>query len=186
LLQGEARIGTANSDSHRLGTIVGLPRNYVQVANDTIEGFDRRAFIESLRAGRVIGSTGPFLRVRLDDTGVGGLHPGSSGTLQVAVDAAPWVPVSEWRVYVNGALVHRAPIRAGERASLPLHFERDGFVTVEVQGPAEGLYRDVLRGFTPFAFTNPIFVDADGNGRFDASGLPASLPPSLADPDRAD
>ena len=59
-------------------------------------------------------------------------------------------------------------------------------VTVEIEGPAEGLYRDALPGFTPFAFTNPIFVDTDGNGRFDAPGLPDEIPRTLSDPDIPD
>jgi hypothetical protein len=106
--------------------------------------------------------------------------------LEVAVTAADWVPIAEWRAYVNGELVHRAPIARGESAVLPLAFASDAFVTVEVEGPAEGFYRDVLPGFVPFAFTNPIFVDVDGNGRFDAPGLPEVLPTTIAHPDQLD
>jgi hypothetical protein len=186
LLQGEARVATANSDSHRLGVIVGLPRTYVRLADDTIGGFDEDGFLESLRAGHVYGSTGPLLDVRLDETAIGDLHSGATGTLHVRVDAAPWVPIGEWRVYVNGELVHRAAIGAGATDSLAMSFERDAFVTVEVEGPAVGIYREALPDFTPFAFTNPIFVDVDGNGRFDPPGLPRSLPPTLVDPDEPD
>jgi hypothetical protein len=139
--------------------------------------------MQSLRGGRSYGTTGPLLDVRLDESGIGGLHRGRSGILHVGVEAAPWVPVAEWRAYVNGELVHRAPIQSGEIASLPLTFTKDSFVTVEVEGPAEGLYRDALPEFTPFAFTNPIFVDVDGNGRFDAPGLPETPPIALTDPD---
>ena len=36
-----------------------------------------------------------------------------------------------------------------------------------------GLYSDVIApGFVPTAFTNPIYVEVDGNTRFDAPGLP--------------
>jgi hypothetical protein len=183
LLQGEARVATANSDSHRLGAIVGLPRTYVRLADDSLTAFDEDLFLASLHAGHVYGSTGPLLGLLLDETGIGDLHSGRSGTLHLRVDAAPWVPVREWRVYVNGELVHRAPIAADAHDALPMTFERDAFVTVEVEGPAEGLYRDVLPDFTPFAFTNPIFVDVDGNGRFDPPGFPESLPQTLRDPD---
>jgi len=94
------------------------------------------------------------------------------------------VPVAEWRAFVRDELVHGVPIEAGGRAKLPLVFATDSFVTVEAEGPAERLYRDALSGFTPFAFTNAIFVDADGNGRFDAPRLPTDLPRALTDPDR--
>jgi hypothetical protein len=186
LLQGERIVATSNSDSHRLGVIVGLPRTYVQLADDGLEAFEEARFMKALHAGRAYGSTGPVLTVRLDEAGLGDLHHGSSGTLSIEVDAAPWVPIAEWRAYVNGELVHRAPIEAGEKASLPLAFDRDAFVTVEVEGPAEGLYQEALPNFVPFAFTNPIFVDADGNGRFDAPGLPDDLPRTLTKPDRPD
>jgi hypothetical protein len=186
LLQGERIVGTSNSDSHRLGVVVGLPRTYVQIENAVLDEFDEEQFMQSLREGRVFGSTGPFVSARLDEAGLGELHQGSSGTLHVRVAAAAWVPVQEWRAYVNGELVYRAPISAGDEVSIPLAFERDAFVTVEVEGPAEGLYRDALPNFIPFAFTNPIFVDVDGNGVFDAPGLPDDLPTTLTDPDRPD
>ena len=190
MLQGERIVGTANSDSHRLGVPVGLPRNYVAVPDDRIEAFSEAALMSSLSAGAVWGTTGPLLRgVRLDQTPLGGLlslRAGSTATLHVSVDAAPWVPISEWRAYVNGELVHRAPIKAGESKDLPLVFTRDSFVTLEVEGPAEGLYADALPKFTPLAFTNPIFVDVDGNGVFDAPGLPSDLPKTLTSPEQPD
>ncbi len=186
MLQGERIVGTANSDSHRLGVIVGLPRTYVAVSQDTLEDFSEAELMRSLRAGAAWGTTGPLLEVKLDGSPLGALHSGRSGTLRVTVDGAPWVPIAEWRAYVNGELVHRAPIAAGESAELPLVFAEDAFVTVEVEGPAEGLYAEAFPNFIPFAFTNPIFVDADRNGSFDAPGLPDDLPRTLTDPDRPD
>ena len=186
LLQGERIIGTANSDSHMLSVPVGIPRTYVAQEDDSLAAFDEAAHVEALRAGKAWGTSGPLLRVELEGAGLGDLYAGQSGTLHVAVDAAPWVPISQWRAFVNGELVHSAPISRGETASLPLAFAADAFVTVEVEGPAEGRYAEVYPGFTPFAFTNPIFVDADANGRFDAPGLPESLPASLTDPESPD
>jgi hypothetical protein len=185
LLQGESVVGTANSDSHRLGVVVGLPRTYVAVDDDALDAFDESGFVASLRAGRAFGSTGPIVEARLDDAGPGEMHTGETGTLSLSVDAAPWVPIGEWRVYVDGALVHRAPIARGETAQLPLVFAADALVTVEVEGPAEGLYREALPGFVPFAFTNPIRVDADGDGHFRAPGLPSPRPVTLTSPDEA-
>ena len=186
LLQGERLVATANSDSHRLGHVVGLPRNYVRVEDDRIEAFDEAAFMAALRQGRSYGSTGPLFTVRLAEAGLGEIHSGSKGVLEISVSGADWIPVSEWRAYVNGELVHRAPIARGESAALPLAFAKDSFVTVEVEGPAEGLYRDVLPGFVPFAFSNPIFVDVDGNGRYDAPGLPTELPATITNPNPSD
>ncbi len=191
LLQGERHVATASSDSHRLGVLVGLPRTYLREPSETDPSHvgarrDPNAVIASLRAGHAWGTTGPLLDIRLEDAGIGDLHAGKTGTLEIAVDAAEWIPVAEWRAYVNGELVHRAPIARGERDALPLVFAADAFVTVEVEGPATGRYAEALPGFVPFAFSNPIFVDADANGRFEAPGLPDALPPTIARPDRPD
>ena len=91
--------------------------------------------------------------------------------LGLPVEIRGRVPVGELRVYRDGELVYASPIGRGQTAVVPLQFERDGFVTVEVEGPAEGDYAAVLPGFTPFAFTNPIFVDADDDGVWIAPGL---------------
>jgi len=186
LLQGKRLVGTANSDSHNLAVEVGLPRTYVEQENDRLTAFDEASHVAALHAGRAWGTSGPLLSVRLGQAGLGDLHAGTSGTLEVVVDAAPWVPLSEWRAYVNGELVHRAPIERGVVARLPLAFAADAFVTVEAEGPTEGLYAEVHPGFTPFAWTNPIYVDADGNGRFDAPGFPDTLPSAIKNPDQPD
>jgi hypothetical protein len=182
LLQGEFRAATANSDSHRLGQLLGLPRNYVRLEDDRPESFDEASFIRAVREGRLYGTTGPLLEVSLEDAGLGGIFRGRSGRLQVKVEAADWVPVSSLRVYVNAAMDREIPIRAGEIRELSLEFARDSFVTVEVQGEVDATFAAVNPGFPSFAFTNPIFVDADGDGDWTAPGLPASLPATIRDP----
>lgn len=182
LLQGHRRTATANSDSHSVGEIPALPRNYVAVANDDLAGFDEVAFVAALREGRSIGTTGPLPIVRLGNAGPGETHADAEGVLHIEVRAAPWVPVREARVYVNAELVGRPAIDAGRPLALPLRFERDSFVFVEVEGPISEPYATLLPGYTPFAFTNPIFVDADGDGVWRAPGLPDPAPPLLATP----
>jgi hypothetical protein len=181
-LQGVRRIATANSDSHSRGEIVAVPRNYIAVASDDIARFDERALLASLRAGHSFGTSGPLVFARLGKAGPGETFVGDRGELRVDVRAAPWVPVRELRVYVNARLEAQQPIAAGARATLPLRFARDGFVFVEVRGPAEGAYASVLPGNEPFAFTNPILVDADRDGAWAPPGLSKPAPPLLAEP----
>ena len=50
--------------------------------------------------------------------------------------------------------------------------------TVEVHGEPGELYRLLAPGYQPFAFTNPIFVDADGDGEW----TPRSAVPETARP----
>ena len=57
-------------------------------------------------------------------------------------------------------------------------------MTVEVEGQAApySIYAQVAPGFTPFAFTNAIFVDANEDGRWEAPGLPDEMPATLESP----
>jgi hypothetical protein len=94
-----------------------------------------------------------------------------SGDLVVRVHCAPWVPVSTLRVFVDGENAAETSIRAGQPATIPLRFDHDGFVSVEVEGAPGDIYRAVLPDLRPFAFSNPIFVDADGDGRWTPPGI---------------
>jgi hypothetical protein len=172
LRQGERLTGTANSDSHGLYEVAAVPRTYVRMLADLRRGFDRKRFVTALQRGWIVGSTGPLLLAELGDTGPGGTFPGSEAPLGVDVRAAGWVPVAELRVFVNGELVVTRALEGPARLEIPMRFERDSFVTLEVEGPASGLYAELLPGFTPFAFTNPIFVDANRDGVWSAPGLP--------------
>jgi hypothetical protein len=172
LRQGVVLTATANSDSHTLQSLVAAPRNYVSVSRDGIDGFDQAGFVRAVREGRCYGTTGPLLEVTLGAAGIGDWFLGREGRLRLEVRAAPWVPVQQARVYLDGRLVRSEPIAAGGRLELPLRFERDGFLTVEVEGVADATYAALLPKFTPFAFSNPIFVDADGDGTWTPPGLP--------------
>jgi hypothetical protein len=172
LRQGIVRTGTANSDSHTHQNVVAAPRNFVQMASDEVSAFDPQAFVRAVREGRCFGTTGPLLEVRLGDAGIGERFRGGEGTLRVEVRTAPWVPVRRLKVYLDGRVLRSQPIDPGGVLELPLRFQRDGFLTVEVEGDPSPTYAALLPEMTPFAFTNPIFVDADGDGRWTAPGQP--------------
>ena len=150
---------------------VASPRNYVQMESASVTGFDERSFVRAVLEGRLYGTTGPILEMTLEGVGLGGTHRGSSGSLRGRVRAAGWVPISRLRVYVSGESVATIEISPDEPFEIPLRFERDGFVTVEVSGEASDLFAIVVPGVIPFAFSNPIWVDADADGQWMAPGL---------------
>jgi hypothetical protein len=197
--QGFRRTGTANSDTHGPGELAAYPRNYV-LLDGRSRAWDESAFNAAIRDGRVVGTNGPLItRFRVNGGRMGDRVGARDGLARVEfeVAAAPWVPVDEVRLLVNGAIERvypldpraTAPTRIAERIDLSL--ERDAYVTVEAGAPLDvdpaawiaahpGLYSEAIApGFVPAAFANPIFVDVDGNGRFDAPGLPAPPPGSL-------
>jgi hypothetical protein len=111
LSQGFLRAGAANSDTHTLAVErVGYPRNLVFGGHDR-EKFDREKFDQDVRLGHMFGTNGPVLDATIDDA-AGALHrpgleafvPAPQATLTVAVAAAPWIPVQEVRVFINGEL----------------------------------------------------------------------------------
>ena len=72
---------------------------------------------------------------------------------------------------VNGVEAVRQPMASGSTVEVPLTFARDSFVTIEVEGPASEAFAKVSPGFVPFAYSNPIYVDADGDGTWTPPGL---------------
>jgi hypothetical protein len=195
LRQGLRRTGTANSDTHGPDEVAAYPRNYVYAGSDGAV-WDEAAFDDAIRAGRVFGTNGPLVAAfNVNGARMGGdvAAPGGRVVVEIAIAAAPWVPVDEVRLLVNGEVVRRwaelprgaepPVLRLRERVDLEL--AGDAFVTLEAGAPLDaepaawaaahaGDYtKFVAPGFVASAFTNPIWVDADGDGRFAAPGLPS-------------
>jgi hypothetical protein len=151
-----------------------MPRSYVRMERDNIEDFDARAFVSAARQGHVYGTTGPLLEVELGDAGPGDLFTGNQAVLEVSVRAAPWVPVSTLRIYRNGNLDREIAIDGSTMQSIEMSFERDAYLVIEVEGEAGEEYAAILPNFTPLAFSNPIFIDADRDGLWTPPGLSAN------------
>lgn len=171
--QGEKIVATANSDSHAASEQVGLPRNMIAVEEDTIGAFDEAAFVSAVQQGRVYGTTGPMLEVMLGDKGLGEMVAGASAELTVRVSSAPWIDASTLTISVNGKALRNFPVANGEVVAFKLGFEKDSYVTVEVSGDPGEDYAVVYPEFKPYAFTNPIYVDANSDGVWTAPGLAA-------------
>ena len=198
LRQGFRRTATGNSDTHDLGDESGYPRNYVYVDGlaPADPGFDA-AFDRAIREGRSFVTTGPLIAAfRVNEGRMGDIVAAPDGevSVELAVAAAPWVPVDEVRLLVNGevARVFRELAEPEEilrlRRTERLQFTDDAFVTLEAGAPLDiesnpwlwergGSYAVVAGRFVSQAVSNPIYVDVDGNGRFDAPGLAAAANP---------
>jgi hypothetical protein len=111
--QGVVRAGTANSDSHTLtDNVLGTPRTVVWTDQRVGPGFDPAAFNADVRAGHMIGTNGPVIELSTVDADGGTrtpsvepFAPNEGGAVRIVVRAAPWVPVEEVRVVVNGEVV---------------------------------------------------------------------------------
>ena len=120
LNEGIAKAGTANSDSHDLATdVIGYPRNLV-AGGHSVAGFQRERFNEDVKVGRLIGTNGPVLEVDLVDPAnaegqpmtpaLTPVSPAVDAVLRARLTVLPWIPVSELRVIVNGAVALTVPV----------------------------------------------------------------------------
>src|SRR5450631_2996848 len=173
---------TGNSDSHHLTfNIGGYPRNYVKVREDKPERVDPKEIATAIRGHHAFFTTGPFVSLLVNGGTIGDLVPARGGKAhaEVTVQAAPWVSVNRVTLYLNGEEAKRWTVAPGTDAvrlkeTFDLTTPRDGYVVVRVDGD-RSMSPVVGDGKTftayPFALTNPVFLDVDGDGKY-RTGLP--------------
>jgi len=174
-----------SSDSHGIdGDEPGYSRTYVYHDWKTGMGLDIEAVLEGIKNGHSFATNAPILDLLVNDK----FTPGDSCSVsdgkvgvRVRVQSAPWVSVNEVRIIINGERKHIFPVKPERQDVLKfdenilLSLDRDSSIVGEVLGE-KSLYpvlqtksRDGLleNAILPYALTNPVFVDVDGNGRFD-------------------
>jgi hypothetical protein len=168
---------TGNSDTHHLTfNIGGYPRNYVKVQDDQPHAVDGPQIARAVKGHHAFFTTGPFVTLLVNNGTIGDLVPARGGKAhaEVTVQAAPWVSVERVTLYLNGQEAKRWTVPAGTapqrfHETLDLTTPADGYVVVRVDGekPLAPVVGD-RKTFTayPFALTNPVFLDVDGDGRY--------------------
>jgi hypothetical protein len=155
---------TGNSDSHKMTyQEPGVPRNFVRVRDDTPAAFDERGFVEAVRHGRVVVSSGPFVHLVAGGGEVGDtIAAGESVAVQVHVEAPPWVDVATVELLRRGEVVQTwqpktssAAVRLDETIHLAL---RPGDWVVAIARGAKPMAFLHRPGALPFGFTNPVYV----------------------------
>lgn len=192
--------GVVNTDSHYNAHGSGGIFNWVASTAKSPGEIDSLEIVRNSKAGKIVMTNGPFLRVDLSGTPPGGdiaLSDGK-GTLNVEVQTPNWIEIDRVQVLLNGRADPALNFSAEKNPELfksgigktagglrfkhaiPLALEKDTHVIVvavgeqstlgEVMGPDWGKQK-------PAAISNPIYVDRDGNG-FKANGdtLDAELP----------
>jgi len=174
---------TGNSDSHSIHNRAGYPRNLVPVSTQDLAALDLQEVWSGLLAQSSVVCAGPVLSVAAQDAagdappvGPGGLldAPGGEVQLHLLVRAAEFVPTGQAVVVVNGVADAPLPIPAGQQPLRldtwhDLRLDADSWVVVLVYG--DGGLAPVVPGAQSMAVSNPIYVDADGDGDWTAPGL---------------
>jgi len=175
LNRGKRVTGLGNSDSHRVFELqVGYPRNYVQSPAEEAGEMVEKEFIRSIKDQKVTVSAGPFITVEVNggEGGMGDVVTDTDGTVElgIKVQAASWVEVSKLRI-VNGGGEEKVIEVMGSgspvvfNGKVEMNQSADTWYVVYAEGTKDMF--PVYPGKRPFAFTNPVYIDADGNGKYD-------------------
>jgi hypothetical protein len=196
--QGYHKTATAVSDSHRLVMEnAGFGRSFVASTTDDPAAIDEDELTESVKAMNLSGTSGPFIRFSVKDDddverqmGETAVSTGNKVVIKIRVEAAPWIPVEEVRIYRNCDLIETRAIKSSKVLGKVLRFNQalpiegidaDSFITVEASVRIDGdgdpitpglldTVQTIEPGVVPLGFTNPVFVDRDGNG-YEPPGL---------------
>ena len=172
LNQGILRTPTGVSDSHSRLDPCGSAMTSIFVGVDSVGDVSVDAIKAALLDGRVVVSNGPKLRADID-TGTGPVLPGetaigSTGIITITVEAPQWIEPSSLRIYENGQIVHDETLP--DASVGPVRYDdiflinptQDSWYAVEVEGTAPMGF--VWGSTIPYAITNAILVDVDGDG----------------------
>jgi hypothetical protein len=167
---------------------VGYPRTYVRSAGDAPRTIKPQDVARALAGGQAVVSNGIFLMLVANGTaGPGDTVSGRRVIVEVEARAPAWVDVSSAELWVNGVLAETAPRKAFAPGARRLSFRteldlaEDAWIVAVARGakPMSSVF--VGRRVLPFAFTNPVFVDADESGGYVAPEEKHAAP-SIAPP----
>jgi len=178
LNRGHRYAAVGNSDSHTVkSSIAGVPRNYTASPTDDPAQISPKDVAAALRAGRSYTTFGPIVGFRIHGEEMGGQTQTRGGDveIEIRVQAASWIDCDRVKIVVNGDVVETLPVpdtREPERlrTTHKLALDRDAWIVLLVEGDDSlaPIVADAERPIRPLAVTNPIRVDADGDGTWTA------------------
>jgi len=196
LNHGEKITAVGSSDSHTVGNIVGQGRTYVRSSARNPGAIDIGEACDAFLRGDTTISMGIIADLKVNRT----FHMGDTVNvgkapidLALRVAAPSWVAPRKALVYLNGVAVEtrEVPSVAGRTTDLDLRFRltaprHDAWLVCVVLGdPVTDPAWATEEAYT-FAATNPVYLDADGDGsckspRAIAAGLIETLKAKDAD-----
>ena len=181
--------GVGSSDSHDVSRyIVGQGRTYIESVDDDVSRLNVATTCSNLVAGRALVSMGLLTTMTVNDRfRVGDLASklGDQLRVRVKVFAPSWVSANRVEIFANGVSIRTEKIsakqskRGGVKADIEWRLPRpahDVHLVAIATGPGVTApfwatpkpYQPTSPGWTNrvIACTNPIWVDADGDGQF--------------------
>lgn len=168
---GRRYIAIGNTDSHHAYRLEpGFPRTYLYFGHEQVQRVTPQQVVRAIRSGNVLVCGGPLIEVKAQgNQPMGSTVVADEGMVQVQIrlSAPSWVRVNRVKLYVNGSVAQEMPVEHPQgkplnwQQTVPLRVEKDSWLVVLAEG--EG-FTALYPGVRPTSFTNPIYIDADGNG----------------------
>jgi len=195
--QGYKFTATASSGASRPGLEpVGMPFTWIDVGrkNDDTTRLDPRKAVEALRDNQAVVSTGPVVRFTIEGRNMGQLAPGlkriqkgdklivvRGARVDIEVTAMDWVGFTEVVLYEDGVAKESwevAPVPKDDvvsfKTSVTVAPTQDSWYHVRVYGRRQLVTVPHLP-VRSFALTNPIWVDGDGDGKWERNNAVHTL-----------
>ncbi|MGB5503021.1 MAG: hypothetical protein WBM75_11525, partial [Polyangiales bacterium] len=120
--QGLHKTATAVSDSHRLVIEnAGFGRSFVASSTDDPADIDEDELTQNVKNMNLVGTSGPFIRFHVKaDRGVKqqmgetAVATKKKVVVKIRVEAAPWIPVEEVRIYRNCDLIQTHAVQSSK------------------------------------------------------------------------
>ncbi len=190
LNRGHRIAAVASSDSHDVNRfILGQGRTYAAANDANPAQVDLDEVWRSYQRGKLLVSLGLLCTMKVDDRfGIADLATGLGEKIkvEVAVSGPSWVQADRVELFANGILIREQALKdehqAGEKARIVWELPRpahDVHLVAIATGPgvSEAFweiprpYQAASKTFTPrvIGSTNPIWIDADGDGYFQSA-----------------
>jgi len=176
LNRGERITAVGSSDTHSVEDPAGQGRTYVPSSTDDPARIDVDEACQAFLKGTVSVSLGIFVEARVYGRfGMGSLAPvrGGNITASVRVAAPGWIAPRRVKAFLNGVMVSEQSIIAQPGNALDREFsfrirarDYDSHLVFVVIG--DGVTHPGWKTYENYtlAATNPIYLDADGDGRY--------------------
>ncbi len=153
---------------------MGYPRNYLLLWKNKVNETTQKEVISTIKKQKVVVVGGPFIDFKIEGKSIGETARAKQRgvLLKIKVQTTSWAPINKITIIANGKEIRTINMenrRIIDEVVLDTP-ERDTWYIVVAEGDKD-LY-PVYPGAKPYSFTNPIYVDVDGNGKFDALNLP--------------
>jgi len=178
LNEGLRVTATGNSDTHYPNYHPGFPRNFVAVGDDAPASFSVDEAMASVKRGAVVVAGGAMIHFSLSGAGLGDtLVPAGAGvTARIRVESPSWAEVATVELVENGETTRAWQVDPATRRGAVV-FEEELELTPAADSWYLVLAEDTTADLAPaspgdhtLSFTNPVFVDLDGDG-WDPPGL---------------